>query len=990
MNLSRLKRVLAACLAGAALLTSSAGALSGGFIYSYPIGVGTTYVRQEGYNANGLQKASIITYTPNASVTPIGVRSGDQFYGSRKTISQAASALEAQGLDVVGGVNADFFSFTDGVPTGLFVDNGRVIASTDWQSAVGFLADGSAIIGDPISSIVVSGSSGKISVFDYNKTRTARGLCLLDRYYSNETRFGTPGQSIIMEYDDFSTLKIGQPITLTVVDKVSGSSSFPIGPNQMVLSRRDDCTTMPWVDFQVGERVTINFATNDPRWGEVVYGVGGKKLITNGAVTTTGIDSGSSAVARSAVGVKSNGAVVLYEIDGLQAEYSKGLTAKQLADELTALGCVSAVALDGGGSSALTIKNPTASKAATVTRPSDGGERKCSTFIFLVSTASADGVPAYLHLEPTSRYVLPGGTVSFTTTALDGSFKKTALDGEVQYTASAGNVTSGQYTAPATAGAVQVSASANYAVGNMDLFVTNEPTAMTLLKDGKAVSSLAMQAGDIAQIDAVVYRNGIVVASSNPQMVWSVSGEIGTISKSGVFTAAKSGTGRITASCYGVSRSVSVSVGLGQPQELLKIADFEGEQPLDASEGVQLSLTSTQADVARGYGALRAEYASTPVDIMIPAANISGYKFLTLWAKLAAGSGDLMAVFQDTSGAEITVPFDLSVQSSYRQLKAAVPDQAVRLIGLRLSPSAANGSLWLDHILLSEYAVTHTDAPNITITDSNTTVNEGASAHITAKITQAGGTWPLRSDQVRAYVDGVLSRATYFTSSAAIDVKTGALSAGTHVIILEAEDDAGNCSRKSVTVSAGTRTNSKFVDISTSWAAGYINLLADRKIMNGEQLSNGTARFYPNNNLRRSEFAVLMAKVLELDTTSATGLSFADAQSLPAWAKSAIAAVTRAGVMSGQFSPATGATSFNPNAEITRAEVMSVIARCLPWGYSVKAISFTDAASIPVWAKDAVSYATSAGIINGYTDGSIKPNAKITRAEIASLICNFR
>ena len=438
MKFSKAKRLIAACLVGAGMLSGSAAALSGGFTYTYPIGAGTTYMRQEGYNASGLQKASVITYQPNESVSPIGVRSGEQFYGSRQTISQAASSLEAKGYDVIGGINADFFSFSDGVPTGLFIDHGRVITSTDWEAAVGFMADGSAIIGDPISNILVSGESGKIAVFDYNKTRTTRGLCLLDRYYSDTTHFGSPGQSIIMEYDDFSTLKIGQPITLTVVDKVSGSSSFEIGENQMVLSRRDDCTSMPWIDFQIGERVTIDFQTSDPRWGEVQYAVGGKTLISNGSVTTNGIDSASSLTARSAVGVKSNGTVVLYEVDGKQSSYSKGLTAKQLADELTSLGCVSALALDGGGSSAMTIQNPASGTVSTVTRPADGSERKCSTYIFLVNNVSSDGVPASIHLEPVSRYVLPGGSVKFSATVLDGAFHKTTASDEILYTACAG------------------------------------------------------------------------------------------------------------------------------------------------------------------------------------------------------------------------------------------------------------------------------------------------------------------------------------------------------------------------------------------------------------------------------------------------------------------------------------------------------------------------------------------------------------------------
>lgn len=990
MRFPHLKRALAACLAGTALLTSSAGALSGGFTYGYPVAPGTKYVRQEGYNANGLQKVSMLTYSPNASVSPIGVKSGNQFYGSRKSLSQISASLEAQGMNVVGGINADFFSFSDGVPTGLFVDDGRVIASTDWQAAVGFMADGSAIIGDPVEHITVTGNSGRIMIFDYNKTRTSRGLCLLDRYYADETHFGSPGQSIIMEYDDFSTLKLGQPITLTVVDKVTGSGSFPIGPNQMVLSRRDDCTTMPWVDFQVGERVTIDFATKDPRWGQVQYAVGGKKLITNGAVTTSGIDSGSSAVARSAVGVKNDGTVVLYEVDGKDSSYSVGLTAKQLADELAGLGCVSAVALDGGGSSALTRRNPTAAKSTTVTRPSDGSERKCSTFIFFVNNALMDGVPTALHLEPSSRYVLPGGQVAFTTTALDNSFHKAYDAGDIQYTASAGSVENGVYTAPSTVGAVQVTATSAFASGNMDLFVTNEPTALALVKDGNAVSSLSLRAGETAQFNAAVYRNGIYISAANTDMTWSVSGGIGTISKSGVFTASKAGTGKINVSCYGLTRSVSVSVGMGEPQNLTRIADFETAQPITADEGAQLSRTTAIADVARGTGALRVDFNSSSVNLYPPSTTVDGMKALTLWAKLSAGSADLAAVFEDADGAELVVPFDRSVQTAYRQLQVTVPQQAVKLSAIRLSQADSTGVLWLDHMIRSENAVTNTDAPNITITDSKTTVVAGESAYITAKITQAGGSSPVRRELVHAYIDGKLSNAVYHTSTAAIDVITDALSAGTHVIILEAEDDAGNLSRKSVTIAAGTRTATKFTDIKTTWAAGYINLLSDRGIMSGEQAANGTMRFNPNNNLRRSEFAVLMSKVLGLDTTAEGDLSFADAAALPAWAKPSIAAVTRAGIMSGQLNPNTNQTYFNPDADITRAEVMSVIARCLPRGYAVKALSFTDAAAIPAWAKDAVSYVTSAGVVSGYTDGSIQPGAKITRAEIAALISNFR
>lgn len=990
MRFSKAKRIICTCTALALIFSQSAYALLGGFTYSYPIGVGTSYSRQEGYNESGLQKASIITYKPNSSVSPIGVRSGDEFYGNRKSISQITSSLEAQGYDVIGGINADFFSFSDGVPTGLFVDNGRLIAATDWESAIGFMADGSAIIGDPISNIVVSGESGKISVFDYNKTRTTRGLYLLDHYYSSETHFGSAGQSIIMQYDDPSTLKIGQPITLTVVNKVSGSYSFPIADNQMVLTKRDDCTSMPWVDFQIGEKVTIDFQTNDPRWSNVVYAVGGKKLITDGVVTTSGIDSGSSLAARSAAGIKADGTVVLYEVDGSQSGYSKGLTAKQLASELTQLGCVSAVCLDGGGSSAMTVKNPSKDSSITVTKPSDGSERKCSTYIFLVNNAVADGVAKNIHLEPTSHYVLPSGKVSFTTTVLDGAFKRISNSEEVTYTASAGSVSNGILYAPKDVGVVTVNASTpSGASGSMQIYVTDEPTAMSLLKGGKAVSSISAKVGDSVQLDAVMYRNGIFVSSTNEQITWSVSNGLGTI-ENGLFKATKAGTGTIYASRYGVSKSITVSVGMGEPQKLQVIADFEQNQPMTSDENSKLSVTKDINNVARGYSALEADYSGTSLNISAPNTTISSEKALTLWAKLASGQGDLQAVFTDSNGGEIVAPFDKSVQSAYRQLKVSVPNGAVTFNGIRLlNATNQDGKLYLDHVLLSEFAVTNTDAPAITVTSSKLDVSAGQSASITAKITQNSASSPVRSDSVKVYIDGVQKNVNYQTSTSTVSVTTDKLSAGTHVLIIEAQDDAGNISSKVFTINAGKNTNSKFTDISNSWASGYINLVSERGLMNGSQNSNGKWVFNPNSNLKRSEFAVIMSNVLDLDVVSSGDLPFDDASSIPSWAKDSVLAVYNAGIMNGK-STASGKLNFNPNDEITRAEVMTVIARCLPRGYEIKNSSFIDASSIPSWAKDSVNYVTSAGIINGYSDGSVKPNANITRAEIASVICKLK
>ena len=51
-------------------------------------------------------------------------------------------------------------------------------------------------------------------------------------------------------------------------------------------------------------------------------------------------------------------------------------------------------------------------------------------------------------------------------------------------------------------------------------------------------------------------------------------------------------------------------------------------------------------------------------------------------------------------------------------------------------------------------------------------------------------------------------------------------------------------------------------------------------------------------------------------------------------------------------------------------------------------LTFTDTAKIGAWAQKAVAQAVQAGIIKGYADGTFRPDAEITRAEMAVMIAN--
>ena len=94
-----------------------------------------------------LRTENVITYTPNDRVTPI-VTYGDVLAG-RSTVSAMAQNLEAEGYRVVAGINGDFYNTSTGLPIGIVVTEGQLRSSDAGYYAIGFRADGTAVLGKP-------------------------------------------------------------------------------------------------------------------------------------------------------------------------------------------------------------------------------------------------------------------------------------------------------------------------------------------------------------------------------------------------------------------------------------------------------------------------------------------------------------------------------------------------------------------------------------------------------------------------------------------------------------------------------------------------------------------------------------------------------------------------------------------------------------------------------------------------------------------------
>ncbi|OMF24545.1 hypothetical protein BK133_22775 [Paenibacillus sp. FSL H8-0548] len=78
--------------------------------------------------------------------------------------------------------------------------------------------------------------------------------------------------------------------------------------------------------------------------------------------------------------------------------------------------------------------------------------------------------------------------------------------------------------------------------------------------------------------------------------------------------------------------------------------------------------------------------------------------------------------------------------------------------------------------------------------------------------------------------------------------------------------------------------------------------------------------------------------------------------------------------------------TFRPNATVTRAEFTVMLMNALKLDEEGTPLRFTDEQKIGAWAKTAIAQSVKAGITSGYNDGSFRPSASISRAELAVMV----
>lgn len=176
-----------------------------------------------------------------------------------------------------------------------------------------------------------------------------------------------------------------------------------------------------------------------------------------------------------------------------------------------------------------------------------------------------------------------------------------------------------------------------------------------------------------------------------------------------------------------------------------------------------------------------------------------------------------------------------------------------------------------------------------------------------------------------------------------------------------------------------------FADISGHWAHDIIEDMADNGLVSGIN-ENGTLLFKPDADVSRIQFSAIVCNMLGLDVNEYSGirLDFTDTDSIQPWAVNYIKAMVRLGYINGKSDDDGRTFYLDPESSITRAEAFAIMARTIP-GYDRAELGFTDSKDIPPWAMQSFEKLLALGMIRGFSDNTIKPGAKTTRAEAVSL-----
>jgi len=804
-------------------------------------------------SSNAYKAGQTITFNPSTSDAMVFAAYGNSV-NSRVTLSSMSKIEEQkQGVSIIGGINGDFYYLENGVPIGLCVQNGKLISysNTKWY-AVGFNLDGSVIIDMPNFEMYYTINGKKYTFGNFNKPQNDWGPYLYSSDFGPNTGSTVPSVEAILDIVE-GDLKIGGTVKAKITGIKLNTKSTPIGENQLVLSARIGKYGISSMDdFRVGEEVVFCF--NDPsnKWINVTQAVGGEKILIDNGAVTSGLSS-TDYSPFTAVGVKANGDVVFYQVDG-RSTLSQGVSSAEAAQFLHALGCVKALKLDGGGSSAIIARMPGHSSPGLLNKPSDGAERANSNGLLLISKKSIaikegreinSTVAENLHVYPGNVYALPKANVQFSVLATNKHYLPVQLPSSIEWVTNTGTIDkNGLLQVGDAPGKFNIMAASNNVAGSSIITVLDKVTS---LKPSKSV--LTMLPGDKIDLSCEAYYYNMKVNSSDSSFTWQVEGNIGTITQDGVFTMADnaSGSGRIIVKYGNTSAYIDVVI----PATPNAIEDFESAISWGYSsvraKSASVSLIQDKEMARSGSGLLKLDYDFTlGTGVEKGVAGVYAYPLnpntktkteltingtpnaIGMWVYGDNSKTWLRASLKDGSGQSFYIDFTPDYDpatgkggidwTGWKYVEAKIPsgkkgpftlETPIRVMCSR-DEMRTKGTLYFDQIRAVFGEGSIVQAPTVKITSpEDKAVIKTEKIPLSAEIIKGTNGADIDANSVKVILDGnELTNVTVEgTGSVTIKGELGSdniLSDGTHTLTLNYSDKSGNKGTRTITFTVDT------------------------------------------------------------------------------------------------------------------------------------------------------------------------------------------
>ena len=156
-----------------------------------------------------------------------------------------------------------------------------------------------------------------------------------------------------------------------------------------------------------------------------------------------------------------------------------------------------------------------------------------------------------------------------------------------------------------------------------------------------------------------------------------------------------------------------------------------------------------------------------------------------------------------------------------------------------------------------------------------------------------------------------------------------------------------------------------FYDVTArDWYYSAVKYVYEKGLMDGVDVGV----FAPNDTLTRAMVWTIIARAEGVDTTGGA-----------TWYAKAQEWVTAKGISDGE----------NPNAAITRQELVTMLYRLAGEPAVSGTITAPDASSVSTWAQSAMTWAMNIGLVEGDENGAVTPTATATRAQAAALIMRY-